>query len=102
VRRTVLIQLACYFCLPQEVHDAVAAQRAADANAQRRCGLMFELSVNLERLLEFLASQLPAAFRCVYLSQCHHKYLWFPSSHEAAETWTSLCNLQAVVLQFHL
>jgi hypothetical protein len=42
----------------------VAAQRAADANAQRRCGLMFELSVNLERLLEFLASQLPAAFRC--------------------------------------
>lgn len=50
--------------LPQEVHDAVTAQRAADANAQRRCGLMFELSVNLERLLEFLASQLPAAFRC--------------------------------------
>jgi Kip1 ubiquitination-promoting complex protein 1 len=47
----------------KEVHDAVTAQRAADANAQRRCGLMFELSVNLERLLEFLASQLPAAFR---------------------------------------
>ena len=41
----------------------MTAQRAADANAQRRCGLMFELSVNLERLLEFLASQLPAAFR---------------------------------------
>ena len=80
----------------------MAAQRAADANAQRRCGLMFELSVNLERLLEFLASQLPAAFRCVYLSQCHHKYIRFPSSYKAAETWTSRCNLQVVALQPHL
>ena len=47
----------------QEVHDTQALGRQADPQAQRRCGLMFELSVNLERLLEFLAAQLPAAFR---------------------------------------
>jgi len=47
----------------QEVHDSQAAGRQADPQAQRRCALMFELSGNLERLLEFLASQLPGAFR---------------------------------------
>ena len=38
------------------------AARRADQNVVRRCILMFELSVNLARILEVLATQLPETF----------------------------------------
>ena len=46
----------------QDVHDAQRVTRRADQNIVRRCILMFELSVNLARILEVLATQLPETF----------------------------------------
>ena len=75
----------------------MTAQRAADANAQRRCGLMFELSVNLERLLEFLASQLPAAFRCASSVEGRDKPTSVTTPMTAAKHCTSPCGLCCAV-----
>ena len=46
----------------QEVNDQQLQQRRVEAASQRRCILMFDRSVDLARILEVLALQLPSAF----------------------------------------
>eukprot|EP00898_Chlorokybus_atmophyticus_P004629 jgi/Chlat1/5167/Chrsp33S05151 len=47
----------------KEMQDAVHRRQAPDLQQQqRKCTIMFELSVNLERILEFFTKELPQAF----------------------------------------
>ena len=44
------------------MHDQQSQRRRVDPNSQRRCTVMFDLSVDLARILEMLTLQLPRAF----------------------------------------
>lgn len=46
----------------QEVYDQQSQQHRVEAASQRRCTLMFDRSVDLARILEVLALQLPSSF----------------------------------------
>lgn len=46
----------------QGVQEGAARGMAVEAQVPRRAALMFDLSIQLARLLEFLAARLPAAF----------------------------------------
>ena len=73
----------------QGVQEGAARGMAVDPQVPRRAALMFDLSIQLARLLEFLASQLPAA-----LSQTP-----FVQARPAQQSWS----MQAVpILTQHL
>ena len=46
----------------QELSDQHSQHGRVEATSQRRCTLMFDRSVDLARILEVLALQLPASF----------------------------------------
>lgn len=62
-RVTVNCQLLTYDVAVQEVLQRNPRRQGEDPSvAQRRASVMFDLSIQLARLLEFLAAQLPTAF----------------------------------------